>query len=56
MWLARTAVISRIENESRKPSLDTLLRIAEAMDMEIWPLIREAERKIGSPRDKANRQ
>jgi transcriptional regulator with XRE-family HTH domain len=50
------STLLRIENESRKPSLDTLLRIAEAMDMEIWPLIKEAERKVGLPQGKANSQ
>lgn len=37
------SMISRVEHELRKPTLDTLLRIAEALDIELWPLIKEAE-------------
>lgn len=50
------STMTRIENELMKPTLDMLVRIAEAMDMEIWPLIKEAERKVGLPQGKANSQ
>ena len=38
-------MIGRVEREERKPTLDTLLRIAEAMEIDLWPLIKEAEYK-----------
>jgi transcriptional regulator with XRE-family HTH domain len=37
------SMISRVEHELRKPTLDTLLRIAEAMQIDLWPLIKQAE-------------
>jgi len=37
------SMISRVEHELRKPTLDTLFRIAEAMEVDLWPLIKEAE-------------
>ena len=37
------SMISRVEHELRKPTLDTLLRIAEAMEIDLWPLVKEAE-------------
>ena len=37
------AMISRVERELRKPTLDTLLRIAGAMEIDLWPLIKSAE-------------
>lgn len=48
--VAKRAAIShstlmRIENESRKPSLYILLRVAEAMKIELWRLLKEAEEK-----------
>lgn len=36
-------MISRVERGLRKPTLDTLLRIAGAMNVELWPLLKEAE-------------
>ena len=36
-------MISRVERELRKPTLDTLLRIADAMEIDLWPLIKKAE-------------
>ncbi len=36
-------MISRVERELRKPTLDTLLRIAGAMDVDLWPIIKKAE-------------
>jgi transcriptional regulator with XRE-family HTH domain len=46
--LAKRAGIShttmaRIEKGIMRPTLDMLLRIAEAMEIDLWPLIREAE-------------
>lgn len=41
-------MISRVERELRKPTLDTLLRIAEAMKIELWPLIKKAEKSLAS--------
>jgi transcriptional regulator with XRE-family HTH domain len=37
------SMISRVERELRKPTLDTLLRITGAMSIELWPLIKRAE-------------
>ncbi len=36
-------MISRVERELRKPTLDTLLRIAGAMEVDLWPIIKKAE-------------
>ena len=36
-------MISRVERELRRPTLDTLLRIAEALEIDLWPLIKSAE-------------
>ena len=36
-------MISRMERELRKPTLDTLPRIARAIDVDLWPLIKQAE-------------
>jgi DNA-binding phage protein len=36
-------MVSRVERELRRPTLDTLLRITEAMGIDLWPLIEEAE-------------
>lgn len=36
-------MISRVERELRKPTLDTLLRITQAMGVELWPLIKKSE-------------
>lgn len=41
------STLIRIENESRKPSLDILLRIAEAMGIDLWKLLKEAEERAG---------
>lgn len=42
------SMISRVEREQRKPTLDTLLRIAGAMKIDLWPVIQEAEKSSGS--------
>jgi len=43
------SMISRVEHELRRPTLDTLLRITEAMGLELWPLIEEAEKTTQQP-------
>ncbi len=44
--------MGRIESGLMRPTLDMLLRIAEAMGIDLWPLIREAETapRISSPK------
>ncbi len=44
--------MTRIEKELMKPTLDMLLRVAEAMDIDLWPLLKEAEMspRISSPK------
>jgi transcriptional regulator with XRE-family HTH domain len=39
-------MISRVERGLRKPTLDTLLRMAGAMEIELWPLLKKAEAKV----------
>jgi transcriptional regulator with XRE-family HTH domain len=36
-------MISRVERGLRRPTLDTLLRIAGAMKLDLWPLLKKAE-------------
>ena len=36
------AMISFVERGMRKPTLDTLLRIAGALDVELWKLLKKA--------------
>lgn len=43
-------MVSRIERGLRSPTLDMLLRISFAMEIELWPVLREAETRV----DKAN--
>ena len=43
-------MISRVEHELRRPTLDTLLRITEAMDVDLWPLIKKAEKSLQQTR------
>ncbi len=40
--------ISLLERGLRNPSLDTMLRLAEALDCPAWKLVRETEVKLGS--------
>jgi transcriptional regulator with XRE-family HTH domain len=49
------SMISRVEHELRRPTLDTLLRIAEAMEIELWPLIKAAEKEFRSTPKVGNR-
>ncbi len=37
------SMVSRVEHELRRPTLDTLLRITGALGIELWPLLKEAE-------------
>lgn len=43
------AMISRVEHELRKPTLDTLLRIAGALDIDLWPMLKKAEAAAKRP-------
>ena len=43
-------MISRVERELRKPTLDTVLRITGAMDIDFWPLIKKAEAAVCPPK------
>jgi transcriptional regulator with XRE-family HTH domain len=38
------SMISFVEREIRKPTLASLLRIAEALDVDLWKLLRDATR------------
>ena len=37
------STVSLVERGLRKPTLDTLLRITGALEIKLWPLIREGE-------------
>ena len=39
-------MVSRIERGLRSPTLDMLLRISFAMEIELWPVLREAETRV----------
>lgn len=39
-------MVSRIERGLRSPTLDMLLRISFAMEIELWPILREAEARV----------
>ncbi len=48
-------MISRVERELRHPTLEALLRITTAMNVELWPIMREAEKtqaSQASPRER----
>jgi transcriptional regulator with XRE-family HTH domain len=45
------SMISRIEHELRKPILDILVRIADAVKIKLWPRLKEAEEKAHSIRN-----
>lgn len=40
------AMVSRVEQELRRPTLDTLLRIAVALEIDLWPLLKQAEQSF----------
>lgn len=37
-------MVSYVEREMRAPTLDTLLRLADALEIELWKLIRKASK------------
>jgi len=39
------SMISLVEREMRNPTLDALLRIAEALDVDLWKIIRDATKR-----------
>ena len=45
------SMISRLEREKCRPSFDTLLRIANAMEIDLWPLIKQAEQSFKAATD-----
>lgn len=40
------SMISRVEHELCRPTLDTLLRIADGIEIDLWPLIKKAEQSF----------
>ena len=48
------SMVSRVEGELRKPTLDTLLRITGAMRIDLWSLIKQAEMNV--PGTKKNKK
>jgi transcriptional regulator with XRE-family HTH domain len=36
-------MVSRVERGLRRPTLDTLLRISGAMEIDLWPILKKAE-------------
>jgi DNA-binding phage protein len=44
------SMISLAEREMRKPTLDALLRIAEALQIDLWPLLKTATEKAKNSR------
>jgi transcriptional regulator with XRE-family HTH domain len=45
------SMISRVEHELCRPTLDTLLRIADGMEIDLWPLIKKAEQSFKTGTD-----
>ena len=43
-------MVSYVEREMRKPTLDTLLRIAEALDIDLDSVIRQARKAASTPK------
>lgn len=43
------SMISFVEREIRKPTLASLLRIAEALDADLWKLLRDATKTTAKP-------
>jgi len=41
------SMVSFVEREIRKPTMDTLLRIAEALEIDLWKLLRDATKAVG---------
>ena len=40
--------ISRVEHGKRKPTMHTLLRMTQAMEIDLWPLVKTAEQAYHS--------
>jgi transcriptional regulator with XRE-family HTH domain len=40
-------MVMRVEERERTPTIDTLLRIAEALDLNLWKVLREAMKPDG---------
>jgi transcriptional regulator with XRE-family HTH domain len=45
------SMISRLEHEQCRPTLDTLLRLADAMEIDLSPLIKKAEQSFKTVAD-----
>jgi transcriptional regulator with XRE-family HTH domain len=45
------AAVRFIENGSRRPTLDSLLRIAEGLDVDLWEMLRAATRAANTDVD-----
>ena len=42
------SMISLVERELRNPTLDALLRIAEALELDLWRILKDATQKAKS--------
>lgn len=49
-------MVSRVERELRKPTLDTLLRISGAMEIDLWPMLKKSENSAGPAKFAAKRK
>jgi transcriptional regulator with XRE-family HTH domain len=43
-------MISLVERELRNPTVDALLRLCEALEIDLWKLIRDASKEVESSR------
>lgn len=41
-------MVMRVEKKERTPTIDTLLRIAAALDVDLWKLLRDATKASGN--------
>ena len=41
-------MVMRVEKRDRLPTIDTLLRIADALEIDLWKLIRDATKDAGN--------
>jgi len=41
------STISLLERDMRSPSLETLIRVADALQVDLWRLIKRATEKLG---------
>ncbi len=42
-------MVMRVEKEERLPTIDTLLRISQALDVDLWKLLRDATKSTAKP-------